>query len=164
MVKHTLKILRCSHTARFLKYVWPFYNIMHERVNLMASQVDFCHIDQPPSKKGEVVYRRNKNSVGESISQNSYITRKSSQSSTGFSKKFYGHNYYLSYKENYPEQDEDYADYADIFPAKITIAKHKHDQALERECDAAKALMNKKSNEKVIHHSDSTTRNRIDGD
>ena len=25
--KHTLKILRC-----FLKYVWPFFNIMHERV------------------------------------------------------------------------------------------------------------------------------------
>ena len=24
----------CSvHTARFVKYVWPFYNIMHERVN-----------------------------------------------------------------------------------------------------------------------------------
>ena len=21
------------HTARFLKYVWPFYNIMHGRVN-----------------------------------------------------------------------------------------------------------------------------------
>ena len=21
------------HTARFLNYVWPFYNIMHERVN-----------------------------------------------------------------------------------------------------------------------------------
>ena len=31
MAKHTLKISRCS-TARFLKYVWPFYNIMHERV------------------------------------------------------------------------------------------------------------------------------------
>ena len=30
MAKHTLKILRCSE--RFLKYVWPFYNIMHERV------------------------------------------------------------------------------------------------------------------------------------
>ena len=29
MVKHTLKILR------FLKYVWPFYNIMHERVKLI---------------------------------------------------------------------------------------------------------------------------------
>ena len=23
-----------KHTARFLKYVWPFYNIMHERVKL----------------------------------------------------------------------------------------------------------------------------------
>ena len=22
-----------QNTARFLKYVWPFYNIMHERVN-----------------------------------------------------------------------------------------------------------------------------------
>ena len=22
------------NTARFLKYVWPFYNIMHERVNV----------------------------------------------------------------------------------------------------------------------------------
>ena len=21
------------NTARFLKYVWPFYNIMHEKVN-----------------------------------------------------------------------------------------------------------------------------------
>ena len=28
MAKHTLK-----NTARSLKYVWPFYNIMHERVN-----------------------------------------------------------------------------------------------------------------------------------
>ena len=32
MAKHTLK--SCVQTARFLKYVWPFYNIMHERVNL----------------------------------------------------------------------------------------------------------------------------------
>ena len=31
MAKHTLKILWCS-IARFLKYAWPFYNIMHERV------------------------------------------------------------------------------------------------------------------------------------
>ena len=31
MVKHTLKILRCSH-CKFLKYVKPFFNIMHERV------------------------------------------------------------------------------------------------------------------------------------
>ena len=31
MAKHTLKILRC--TAGFLAYVWPFFNIMNERVN-----------------------------------------------------------------------------------------------------------------------------------
>ena len=34
MVKHTLKILRCEHRKIFKKYVWPFYNIMHERVKL----------------------------------------------------------------------------------------------------------------------------------
>ena len=37
MAKHTLKILRCSH-LRFLKYVWPFYNIMHERVKPIEQQ------------------------------------------------------------------------------------------------------------------------------
>ena len=31
MVEHTLKILRCSH-CKFLKYVKPFFNIIHERV------------------------------------------------------------------------------------------------------------------------------------
>ena len=31
MDKYTLKILRCSH-RKILKYFWPFYNIMHERV------------------------------------------------------------------------------------------------------------------------------------
>ena len=30
MAKHALKILRCSHRKIF--NVWPFYNIMHERV------------------------------------------------------------------------------------------------------------------------------------
>ena len=31
----------CSvHAARFLKYVWPFYNIMHERVNkILKSEI-----------------------------------------------------------------------------------------------------------------------------
>ena len=33
MAKHNLKILRCSHREKFLKYVWPFY-ILHERVKL----------------------------------------------------------------------------------------------------------------------------------
>ena len=26
------------HTARFLKYVWPFYNIMHERVKYLENE------------------------------------------------------------------------------------------------------------------------------
>ena len=35
MGKYTLK--SCGvNTARFLKYVWPFYNIMHERVKKRA--------------------------------------------------------------------------------------------------------------------------------
>ena len=50
------------------------------------------------------------------------------------------------------------------FDVKKTIPKHKHDQVLEQECDAAKALMNRKLIEKVIFHFDSTTRSRIDGD
>ena len=25
-----------KNTARFFKYVWPFYNIMHEKVNMKA--------------------------------------------------------------------------------------------------------------------------------
>ena len=29
--KHTLKIL---HTARFFKYVWPFFSILHEIVKI----------------------------------------------------------------------------------------------------------------------------------
>ena len=35
MAKHTLKALR--NTARLLKYVWPFFNIMKERVNPIIS-------------------------------------------------------------------------------------------------------------------------------
>ena len=28
------------NTARILKYVWPFYNIMHERVKVIKDNVD----------------------------------------------------------------------------------------------------------------------------
>ena len=37
-----------------------------------------------------------------------------------------------------PKTADDYADYADIFPTKTMIAKHKHEWASERECDVAK--------------------------
>ena len=42
MVKHTLKIMRCS---RFLKHVWPFYNIMHERVNIESGRFDVSYLN-----------------------------------------------------------------------------------------------------------------------
>ena len=41
MAKHTLKILRCSHRKVCLKYVWPFCNIMHERVKYVAEKSDW---------------------------------------------------------------------------------------------------------------------------
>ena len=36
MAKHTLKILRCEH-GKIFKDVWPFYNIMDERVKEQES-------------------------------------------------------------------------------------------------------------------------------
>ena len=40
MAKHTLKILRCEQRKIF-KVVWPFYNIMHERVKYFYAYVIF---------------------------------------------------------------------------------------------------------------------------
>ena len=34
MATHTLKLLRCG-TVRFLKFAWPFFNIIHERVKYL---------------------------------------------------------------------------------------------------------------------------------
>ena len=31
----SIATLDLVHTTRFLKYVWPFYNIMHESVNAL---------------------------------------------------------------------------------------------------------------------------------
>ena len=38
MTKHTLKSLGV-HSTRFLKYVWPFFNIIHRRVESLICQV-----------------------------------------------------------------------------------------------------------------------------
>ena len=40
------------NTARFLKYVWPFYNIIHERVNMNNTQsyLKFQKYYQQPKK------------------------------------------------------------------------------------------------------------------
>ena len=88
-----------------------------------------------------------------------------------YSKNWYNHTYYLSYREKYPEQEikkprtaEDYALYSDIYPDTKTIANHKHGQSLYREYEAASALINKKPEDKVILHFDTTSRSRIEGE
>ena len=35
-------VVKCVNTAGILKFVWPFYNIMHERVKLLKNQQKDC--------------------------------------------------------------------------------------------------------------------------
>ena len=40
-------VVKWPNTARFLKYVWPFYNIMDERVNAVQKKAvlwDICAV------------------------------------------------------------------------------------------------------------------------
>ena len=37
MAKDTLKILRFENRKIFRVYVWPFFNIMNERVNMLST-------------------------------------------------------------------------------------------------------------------------------
>ena len=67
-----------------------------------------------------------------------------------FARNFYGHTYYLSPQEQKipiicrkSQTAEDYAAYSDVFPDKKAIANYKHCQSLQREQDAALALINK---------------------
>ena len=140
----------------------------------MGSQVDFCHIDQPPVRKVKLCTEEVKIALVEVSVRAQTSLEKARKAAQAFSKYFYGHNNYHSYKEKYPEEApkipktaEDYANYAimlTFFQIKKRLQNTSMNQALVRERDAAKALMNKKSNEKVILHFDSTTRSRIDGD
>ena len=82
-------------------------------INSVGSQVDFCHIDQPPVRKVKKCTEKIK------------TAEKACKISQAFSKKNYVHNYNLLHKEKYPEQvpkipktAEDYANYADLFPDK----------------------------------------------
>ena len=54
MAKHTLK--SCGvNTARFLKYVWPFYNIIHERVKEQShSEYKIKKGKETPQNKAKV--------------------------------------------------------------------------------------------------------------
>ena len=94
-------------------------------INSMGSQVDFCHIDQPPARKVKLCIKEIKTLFAEVSDRAQMSPEKARKTAQAFLKNFYDHNYYLSYNEKYPEQApkmrktaEDYADYADIFPDK----------------------------------------------
>ena len=87
----------------------------------MGSQVDFCHIDQPPVIKVKLLTEEIKTALAEVSVRAKISPEKARKATQTFSKKFYGHNYYLLYKQ-YPEQApkmpktaKDYADYADTY-------------------------------------------------
>ena len=48
------------NTARFLKYVWPFYNIMHERVNRDIGKLEIFQKGGGLTRKG---WRKNRGGV-----------------------------------------------------------------------------------------------------
>ena len=91
----------------------------------MGSQVDFCHIDQPPVRKMKLCTEEIKTPLVEVSVRAQILPEKARKAAQTFSINFYGHNYYLSCKEKNAEQApkmlktaEDFADYADIFPDK----------------------------------------------
>ena len=125
-------------------------------IDSICSQVDFCHFDQSPSKKGEVYTEEIKTALVDVSVRAQILLEKACNAAQAFLKKIYGHSYYILYNEKHPEQAskmpitaDHYADYADIFSDKKTITKYKYYQTLTttNNCDAVKALMNKKSNE-----------------
>ena len=90
-------------------------------INSMGSQVDFCHNDQPPVRKVKLCTDEIKTALAE-VSVRAQISPEKVRRAAQHFQKIYGHNYYLSYKEKYPEQAPkmrktavDFADYADIF-------------------------------------------------
>lgn len=81
----------------------------------------------------------------------------------------YGHHYQLEAAvqeppNKKPRTAEDYEAYSKVLPSHKTISTYKHKQALMMEITAAKALMNKSSDTKIVLHYDTTSRSRIDGE
>ena len=64
----------------------------------MGSQVDFCHIDQPPVRKVKLCTEEIKTALAEVSVRAQVSPEKAHKAAQAFSKNFYGHNYYLSYK------------------------------------------------------------------
>ena len=77
----------------------------NKSINSMGSQNDFCHIDQPPVREVEFCTDELKTALVEVSVRTQIIPEKACKEAQAASKTFYGHNYYLSDKEKYPEQD-----------------------------------------------------------
>ena len=59
MIKHTLQHGN-AHTAIFLKYVWPFFNAMHKRVNPFRTNFPFVSMGRIEIKKSIFVQKQSK--------------------------------------------------------------------------------------------------------
>ena len=70
----------------------------------MGSQVDFSHVDQPPVRKVKLCTEETKTALAEVSVRAQISPDKARKAAQAFSKKTFGHNFYLSYKEKYPEQ------------------------------------------------------------
>ena len=113
--------------------------------------------DKPPLRKVKVCTDEIKSTIS-SVSVHAEISIEMARiAAETFCKIFYGYQYYLSINEKTQQ-------YSDVFPDAKTIRNYKHDQALEREADAAIALLNNAHTSKAILHFDTTKRNIVEGD
>ena len=61
MIKHTLQHGN-AHTAIFLKYVWPFFDAMHKRVNPFRTNFPFVSMGRIEIKKSIFVQKQSNDS------------------------------------------------------------------------------------------------------
>ena len=134
-------------------------------------QADLYSVLQPPVRKVKECTDEIKSALANVSVAAEISPEKARLAAQAFSKHFYGHEYYLNpseedttYKTKKPRKADDYAFYKYVLPDKKTIVNYKHSQSLQREADAAKALINKDKSSKAILHFDTTKRSRVEGE
>ena len=73
-------------------------------IRWMGDQIDFCRIDQPPVGKVNLCIEEIKRVLVEVSVRAQISPEKACKESQVFSKKIFGHNYYLWCKEKYLDQ------------------------------------------------------------
>ena len=134
-------------------------------------QTDLYNVSQPPVRKVRDCTEEIKSALANVSVAAEISPEKARLAAQAFSKYFYGHSYYLNpsekdpeYKSKKPRKADEYASYNDVFPDKKTIVNYKHCQSLQREVEAAEALINKNKSLKAILHFDTTKRSRVEGE